>query len=60
MVVMSLTYYPIMRAAMDRGIMKENVNSRTDTAVGILFLILITAAAVTAISLMILTDSGQP
>lgn len=60
MVVMPLTYYPIMRAAMDKGIMREHVNSRTDTAIGILFLILITMAAVAAIPLMILTNSGEP
>jgi Mn2+/Fe2+ NRAMP family transporter len=60
MVVMPLTYYPIMRVAMDRGIMKRHVNSRMDSAVGILFLILITLAAAAAIPLMILTDSGQP
>jgi len=60
MVVMPLTYYPIMRVAMDSGVMKRHVNSRTDTAVGILFLILITMAALAAIPLMILTDSGQP
>ncbi|HEX5228397.1 MAG TPA: divalent metal cation transporter [Bryobacteraceae bacterium] len=60
MVVMPLTYYPIMRAAMDRGIMKSHVNSPTDTALGIVFLILITVAAVAAIPLMVLTDSGQP
>lgn len=60
MVVMPLTYYPIMRAAMDKGIMGNHVNSRTDTAVGIVFLILITAAALAAIPLMLLTDSGQP
>jgi hypothetical protein len=28
MVVMPLTYYPIMRVAMDKGIMKRHVNSR--------------------------------
>src|SRR5205807_5799430 len=60
MVVMPLTYYPIMRAAMDKGIMKRHVNSRMDTAVGIFFLVLITLAAVAAIPLMILTDSGRP
>jgi manganese transport protein len=60
MVVMPLTYYPIMRVAMDRGIMKNHVNSRSDTAVGILFLILIAVAALAAIPLTILTHSGQP
>ncbi|HUK42636.1 MAG TPA: hypothetical protein VLX11_16390 [Candidatus Acidoferrales bacterium] len=60
MVVMPLTYYPIMRVAMDRQIMRRHVNSRTDTALGVLFLLLITLAAFAAIPLMILTDSGQP
>jgi manganese transport protein len=60
MVVMPLTYYPIMRVAMDRGIMKQHVNSRTDSAIGILFLILISLAALAAVPLTILTNSGQP
>jgi manganese transport protein len=37
MVLMPLTYYPIMRAAMDRGIMKSHVNSPIDTALGYRF-----------------------
>jgi manganese transport protein len=57
---MPLTYYPIMRVAMDRGIMKQHVNSRTDSAIGILFLILISLAALAAVPLTILTNSGQP
>jgi manganese transport protein len=60
MAVMPLTYYPIMRVAMDKGTMKRHVNSRADTAIGILFLILITLAALAAIPLMIVTNSGQP
>jgi manganese transport protein len=60
MVVMPLTYYPIMRVAMNKGIMKRHVNSRMDTAVGGLFLIPITVAALAAIPLMILTHSGSP
>jgi manganese transport protein len=60
MVVMPLTYYPIMRVAMDESIMKRHVNSPTDTVVGFFFLTLITIAAVAAIPLMILTDSGRP
>lgn len=60
MVVMPLTYYPIMRVAMDKGIMKRHVNSRADTAIGMLFLVLITLAAFAAIPLMLLTNSGQP
>ncbi|HEX6897521.1 MAG TPA: divalent metal cation transporter [Bryobacteraceae bacterium] len=60
MVVMPLTYYPIMRCAMDGGVMRRHVNSKMDTAMGIFFLILITLAAVAAIPLMIATNSGEP
>ncbi len=60
MVVMPLTYYPLMRAAMDKKIMGRHVNSRADDVLGILFLLLITLAALAAIPLMIVTNSGQP
>jgi manganese transport protein len=60
MVVMPLTYYPILRVAADKNIMGRHVNSRMDSVVGIFFLILITAAAFGAIPLMIATHSGQP
>ena len=60
MVIMPLTYYPILRVAADKNVMGKHVNSRFDTIIGILFLVLITAAAIAAIPLMILTHSGQP
>jgi Mn2+/Fe2+ NRAMP family transporter len=60
MVIMPLTYYPILRVATDKNVMGEHVNSRFDTTVGIVFLALITVAAIAAIPLMILTHSGQP
>lgn len=60
MVIMPLTYYPILRVAADKNVMGKHVNSKTDTIIGIVFLVLITAAAIAAIPLMILTHSGQP
>jgi len=60
MVVLPLTYYPILRVAGDKKIMGKHVNSKFDDLLGILFLLLITAAAVAAIPLMIVTHSGQP
>jgi manganese transport protein len=60
MVIMPLTYYPILRVAADKNVMGKHVNSTFDTIIGIVFLGLITAAAVAAIPLMILTHSGQP
>jgi len=60
MVVMPFTYYPILRVAMDKGVMGRHVNSQTDTIIGMVFLALIGIAAVAAIPLMIATHSGKP
>lgn len=60
MVIMPLTYYPILRVAADKNVMGKHVNSRFDTLVGTVILVLITAAAITAIPLMIMTRSGKP
>jgi manganese transport protein len=60
MLIMPLTYYPILRVAADKNVMGKHVNSTFDTLVGTAFLVLITVAAVAAIPLMILTRSGTP
>jgi manganese transport protein len=60
MVVMPLTYYPILRVAADKNIMGKHANSRLVTITGAVFLVLITAAAVAAIPLMVATHSGRP
>jgi Mn2+/Fe2+ NRAMP family transporter len=60
MVIMPLTYYPILRVAADKNVMGSHVNSRSLSMIGMLFLVLITAAAVAAIPLMIVTHSGRP
>jgi manganese transport protein len=60
MVVMPLTYYPILRVAADKNVMGDHVNSRMHTIMGGMFLILITVAAAAAIPLMIVTHSGRP
>jgi len=60
MVIMPLTYYPILRVAADRNVMGKHVNSKSDTAIGIAFLLLITLAAAAAIPLMLLTHFGKP
>lgn len=59
-VIMPLTYYPILRVAADRTVMGEHVNSKFDTIMGTTFLVLITVAAIAAIPLMLLTHSGKP
>lgn len=60
MVIMPLTYYPILRVASDKKIMGRHVNSGVDTLIGILFLALIVAASIAAIPLMVVTHSGRP
>jgi manganese transport protein len=60
MSIMPLTYYPILRIAADKNIMGKHVNSKTDTIVGIVFLLLITVAAIAAIPLMVITRSWKP
>ncbi|WP_211256330.1 NRAMP family divalent metal transporter [Edaphobacter aggregans] len=60
MAIMPFTYYPILRVAADRKLMGKHVNTRFDTVVGVVFLMLIVLAAAAAIPLMILTHSGQP
>jgi Mn2+/Fe2+ NRAMP family transporter len=60
MVLMPLTYYPILRIAMNRGIMGRHVNSRIDTLIAGGLLALIVLAASAAIPLMIATHSGTP
>jgi manganese transport protein len=60
MVVLPVTYYPILRVAADRNAMGSHVNSKLDTIMGTVFLLLITIAAVAAIPLMIATHAGKP
>jgi manganese transport protein len=60
MAIMPFTYFPILRVAADRRIMGRHVNTKADSIVGILFLVLIVGAAVAAIPLMVLTHSGRP
>ena len=60
MVIMPFTYYPVLKVAADKNVMGKHVNSKFDTMIGVAFLVLITVAAIAAIPLMILTNSGKP
>lgn len=60
MVMMPLTYYPILVAAGDRARMGEHATKRVAHALGWAFLVLIGVAAVCAIPLMVLTRVGRP
>jgi len=60
MVVLPLTYYPILRVAADKGLMGDHANGMFDNIIAGVFLLLITIAAIAAIPLMVLTHSGKP
>ncbi|HEV7809718.1 MAG TPA: Nramp family divalent metal transporter [Candidatus Limnocylindrales bacterium] len=58
-VVLPLTYLPILLVARDRGVMGEHANDRFEDAIAIVFLIVITVVAIAAVPLMYLSRMGQ-
>jgi manganese transport protein len=60
MVIMPLTYYPILKTAGDRAMMGEHATKPWQHGLAWVFLVLIVIAALAAVPLMILTHSGQP
>jgi Mn2+/Fe2+ NRAMP family transporter len=58
-VVLPLTYLPILVVANDRDYLGDLVNGRVANFFGMVFLVVIAAAAVAAIPLMIVTGVGQ-
>jgi len=57
-VVMPLTYYPILRAARNKVLMGQYVNGRLANVMGITFMVVISIVAVAAIPLMLITNRG--
>jgi Mn2+/Fe2+ NRAMP family transporter len=60
MAVMPFTYHPILRIAANKKRMGSLASGRLKNVIGAAFLVLITAAAIAAIPLMIVTHSGRP
>lgn len=58
-VVLPLTYLPILIVARDRAVMGRHVNGRLHNAAGILFLVVITIVAIAAVPLLYLSRMGQ-
>jgi Mn2+/Fe2+ NRAMP family transporter len=58
-VVLPLTYLPILLVARDPGYMHEHVNKRWDNILGWTFLAIVTLCGIAAIPLMIVTHGGQ-
>jgi Mn2+/Fe2+ NRAMP family transporter len=57
-IVLPLTYLPILVIANDRGYLGEKVNGPFANAMGIIYLVVIIAAAVAAVPIMIFTGMG--
>jgi len=57
-IALPLTYLPILVVANDRGYLGKRANGRFANAVGVLFLLIVVAAAVAAIPLMATTRMG--
>lgn len=57
-VALPLTYLPILVVANDRGYLGDRVNGRLANVLGVLFLVVVLAAAVAAVPLMVITRMG--
>jgi Mn2+/Fe2+ NRAMP family transporter len=58
-VALPLTYLPILLVANDREYMGQYKNGRLANVLGVVYLVVIMVVALSAIPLMILTNSGQ-
>jgi manganese transport protein len=58
-VVLPLTYLPILLVARDKKVMGEHANDTVDNVLGIVFLVLITVVAIAAVPLLYLSRMGQ-
>jgi Mn2+/Fe2+ NRAMP family transporter len=58
-VILPLSYFPILRTARNRNVMGSRSNGWVADSLGVFFLILVTFAAFAAIPLLIVTHSGK-
>jgi manganese transport protein len=58
-VALPLTYFPILVVANDPDYMGTSVNGRLANGLGMIFLVILTVAAVAALPLMLVTKAGQ-
>jgi manganese transport protein len=58
-VVLPLSYFPVLAIARDKGIMGEHANGAIANVLGWFYLVVITAAALAALPLFALTHAGQ-
>jgi Mn2+/Fe2+ NRAMP family transporter len=58
-VILPLTYFPVMLIAGDKEVMGENANGWLANALGWFYLVVITLAALLAVPLLVITHGGQ-
>jgi manganese transport protein len=58
-VILPLSYFPILRTARDKAVMGALANGRIADTLGALFLFVVTIAAVAAIPLLVITHGGE-
>lgn len=58
-VILPLTYWPVLRSGNDKQLMDKHVNGWLARSLGWLFFILITVAALSAIPLLMITNGGK-
>ena len=58
-VTLPFTYFPMLVIAADRRVMGEHANGRLANALGWLFLVLTTIAALAAVPLLVITHGGR-
>jgi manganese transport protein len=58
-VVLPLTYLPILLVARDRKVMGTHVNTKLDNVLGVVFFVVITVVAIAAVPLLYMSRMGQ-
>jgi Mn2+/Fe2+ NRAMP family transporter len=58
-VVLPLTYVPILLVSNDRSYMASHTNGRLANVLGLVYLVIIGIVSVSAIPLLIITNAGQ-
>jgi manganese transport protein len=58
-VILPLTYFPLVLVAADRRVMGEHASGRLANALGVIYLVVVTVAALAAVPLLIATHGGR-
>ena len=58
-IILPLTYFPLVLVAADRRVMGEHASGRVTNALGVAYLVVVTVAALAAVPLLIATHGGR-